>query len=142
MRKFSWNVIIDTAALSCFLFLSTTGVLMKYLLPPGSGQAKSIWGLGRHDWGNFHFWIAAAFFSIMALHLVLHWNWIIGVLKGKKTDKSGKRFILGLGSLLIIVIIAISPLLSGVEHNTGSSSTQGKGTTEHVDDHSEQEDGQ
>jgi hypothetical protein len=111
---------------------------MKYILPPGSGQARTIWGLGRHDWGDFHFWIAATFFGVSALHLFLHWNWIVAVLKGKKTHKSGKRFTLGLVSLFIIVAIAISPLLSEVEKKSGNSN--GKGMSEHVDDHNDHAD--
>jgi len=107
---------------------------MKYILPPGSGQSRAIWGLGRHDWGDFHFWIAVIFFGVSALHLILHWNWIVAVLKGKKTNKSGKRFALGLASLLIIVTIAISPLLSEVEKKSGNSN--GKGMSEQVDSHS------
>ena len=45
------NFVIDTVAFVAFVLLTTTGVLMRYLLPPGSGHYTTIWGLDRHEWG-------------------------------------------------------------------------------------------
>ncbi len=59
--KATLNFIIDVIAFTGFLFLTTTGVLMRYLLPPGSGRFASLWGLNRHEWGTIHFWISVAF---------------------------------------------------------------------------------
>ena len=43
-------------AFAGFVLLITTGVLMRYVLPPGSGRRAAIWGLDRHGWGDLHFW--------------------------------------------------------------------------------------
>jgi hypothetical protein len=84
--------------------LITTGSILKWVLPPGSGggghgaglglgrgrggggwgagagggaePAKALLDLTRHEWGDVHFWIAAALLAGVVLHLALHWGWI------------------------------------------------------------------
>ena len=120
-RKFIQNVIVDSTAFVAFILLTTTGVLMKYILPPGSGHHTTIWGFDRHAWGDFHFWVAVVMFGALTLHLFLHWNWIAGVFTGKVKNGSGQRFLLGVVGLITVVMLAISPLLSPkvVQENTG-----------------------
>jgi len=109
------NIIIDTVAYTEFVFLATTGLLMRYTLPAGSGHHTMVWGLDRHEWGALHFWIAIAFLATLALHLILHWNWIVHVLRGRKTESSGLRFGLGLFGLIALLVLALTPLISPVE---------------------------
>jgi hypothetical protein len=109
------NAIVDYAAFMAFVFLTTTGVLMRYLLPPGSGRHTQIWGLDRHEWGTVHFWISLTLFGILALHIILHWKWIISVIKGKPRQGSRSKFLLGTASLFAVVALGISPIISPVE---------------------------
>ena len=44
MNRTTLNFVVDTAAFVGFVLLTTTGVLMHYLLPPGSGHHTTIWG--------------------------------------------------------------------------------------------------
>jgi hypothetical protein len=125
LRKKTWNVIIDTLAYIAFVVLSMTGVIMYFILPPGSGHSRSIWGLGRHDWGDIHFWAAVSFFSILVLHLILHWKWIVSVLKGTPRTDSRWRFLIGSVGLIAIVLVSLAPLLSPVENN-GSKEHDGE----------------
>ena len=58
------NAVLDLAGLLLFGALLSTGLMMKYILPPGSGRGQSastVLGLGRHDWGGIHFWVSLAF---------------------------------------------------------------------------------
>jgi len=80
--------------------LAATGVILKWVLPPGSGgghgwgggwgHASRGWGWGhegfgprtlmgmtRHEWGDVHFWISMSLVAMLLLHLVLHWRWIV-----------------------------------------------------------------
>lgn len=114
-NKRNFNIIIDTVAYAGFVFLATTGLLMRYTLPAGSGHHTTVWGLDRHEWGALHFWIAVAFLATLTLHLIIHWNWIISVLRGRKTESSGLRFGLGLFGLIALLVLALTPLLSPVE---------------------------
>lgn len=119
IKKPTLNFAIDSAAFTAFLLLITTGVLMRYLLPPGSGRISTIWGWNRHDWGDIHFWIAIIFLSISALHLVLHWEWVVCKIKGRKCEDSQARFriLLAVVAILTLIALALSPLLSPVEQN-------------------------
>jgi hypothetical protein len=76
------------------LGLIITGSIMKWVLPPGSGggggehigrsfrggrgehAAETLWSMTRHEWGDLHFWIAAALVAFILLHLALHFGWI------------------------------------------------------------------
>jgi hypothetical protein len=115
MKRSNLNFIVDVIAFIGFVVLTTTGVLMRYILPPGSGHYSTIWGLDRHEWGGLHFWISVVFFSILALHLVLHWRWIVSVVTGRSHEGSGLRAGLGIVGLATVVALAISPLLVSVE---------------------------
>lgn len=123
MKRTNLNFSIDAAAFVGFILLTTTGVLMRYVLPPGSGSYSTIWGLDRHEWGGIHFWISILFFSILALHLVLHWRWITSVVTGKHQETSGLRAGLGVVGLITVIALAVSPLLSPVEIQNKESSS-------------------
>jgi fucose 4-O-acetylase-like acetyltransferase len=128
IRKPALNFIIDSVSFFAFVLLITTGVLMRYLLPPGSGRISSIWGLNRHDWGDIHFWIAVVFLSIMALHLVLHWDWVVCRIKGRQCEDSQARFrvMLAVLAILALLALALSPLLSRVEQNSNPAPRRGR----------------
>ena len=89
MRRTALNFIVDLIAFADLLLLGATGVVLKWVLPPGSGghgrafhggrggdQIRTLWGLGRHDWGDVHFVLSLLFLFLMLVHLLLHWTWI------------------------------------------------------------------
>tara|TARA_R110000787_G_scaffold22308_6_gene64951 strand:+ start:4026 stop:4616 length:591 start_codon:yes stop_codon:yes gene_type:complete len=115
MKKSNQNFIIDTLAIITFIFLTSTGILMRFMLPPGSGKHTTIWNLDRHEWGAIHFWLSVAFFSILAFHLIYHWRWIVKMASGKPRDYSGNRIILGVIGFITVVLFAIAPLVTPVE---------------------------
>ncbi len=123
MKRTTVNFFIDATAFVGFCFLTTSGILMYYILPPGSGRRQSIWGLDRHDWGSFHYWTALLLFAVLAAHLALHWRWILSVARGRKKESSGLRLALGALGLIAVIALAIAPLISPVEQ--GSSGGQG-----------------
>ena len=123
MKRTNLNFIIDTVAFIGFVLLTTTGALMRYVLPPGRGSYSTVWGLDRHEWGGIHFWVSVVFFSILALHLVLHWRWIANVVAGQHHEASGLRAGLGIVGLITVIALAISPLLSPVEIQSKESSS-------------------
>ena len=115
MKRSRKNFVIDSLAFLFFLCLVSTGIVLHYLLPHGSGGSRSIWGMNRHDWGDIHFYISIGFLLILAIHLILHWNWIVNLIRGKKRETSGRRALLGLVAVLAILAVAVSPLLSPIE---------------------------
>jgi hypothetical protein len=115
MKRPTQNFTIDTIAFIGFVLLSTTGVLMRYVLPPGSGRFKTVWGLDRHEWGSIHFWIALVFLGILAIHLVLHWRWIVTFITARPREGSGLRAGLGVVGLVGLMVLSFAPLLSPIE---------------------------
>jgi hypothetical protein len=105
VKKTTINLWLNVLAFINFCALAATGAIMRWVLPPGSGgrfagggrgmgrgwrggrgaldaagsdegPIKVLWGWGRHDWGDLHFWLAVGLIAIILLHLVLHWSWI------------------------------------------------------------------
>lgn len=89
MKRSSLNFVIDAVSFLVMLGLGFTAVIMKYILPPGSGGLgrlshsgagrqgiKHLWSMGRHDWGGVHFYLAVSLLVLMAVHIYLHWGWI------------------------------------------------------------------
>jgi hypothetical protein len=115
MNRPEKNFLIDSIAFIGFVLLTSTGILMRYVLPPGSGRWKVIWGLDRHEWGSIHFWISVIFLSILTIHLILHWRWIVTFFKGIPREGSGLRVGLGIVGLIGLIALALAPLVSTVE---------------------------
>lgn len=112
--------VIDALAFIGFLFVVSTGVLMRYELPPRSGRALEVLGLNRHEWGDVHFVLSILFLSVLAIHLLLHWRFILGVFRGHVAGGSRWRVLLGLVGLLAVLALAAAPLVAPKEE-TGSA---------------------
>ncbi|MGB0715312.1 MAG: DUF4405 domain-containing protein, partial [Phycisphaerae bacterium] len=65
-----------------FLAMVATGVILRDLLPPGSGGRNgcpprlTLWGFGRHEWSETHFWLSLSLIGILVIHVGLHWSWV------------------------------------------------------------------
>ncbi len=149
MKRVHTNFVIDAVAFVAFLALMSTGLLINYQLPPGSGRVDgmgrgrgagerditALWGWTRHEWGEIHYWIAGLLIAVLAVHLVLHWNWIVCVVRGKRGEASGIRFGLGLASVVALLMLAATPLLmpttttTRTEFQEQRSGIQPNGTT-------------
>ena len=94
IKRVTLNFIIDLLSFVNLLFLACTGFIIKYVLPPGSGgrgqelhggrgagEIKSLWSMTRHEWGDVHFYLAVLFVALIAVHIILHWTWIMSYFK-------------------------------------------------------------
>jgi len=101
MKKITWNFIVDCAGFVAMLGLVVTGYIIKYVLPPGSGgrgramhngqggeHIKTLLSLGRHDWGDIHFYFAVAFAALIIVHIILHFDWIKAYCKNHLLKKN------------------------------------------------------
>ena len=115
LRRSTLNILVDTVALLLVAGMAFTGTIMRYILPPGSGghgrgAARTLWGLGRHDWGDLHFVLAVVFGVVALVHVALHWAWVCETgrqLIGRGADGtvSSRRFRLGCGAGFLAVLI-------------------------------------
>lgn len=115
MKRASLINLIDIIAFTAFLFLTSSGILLRYLLPAGSGRWSEVWGMTRHQWGEVHFWVSIFFFAILAFHLLQHWRFVLGLFRGRLQDCMRLRIALGLTGLVAIVLLSLAPLISNVE---------------------------
>jgi len=115
VKRPTLNLLVDAAAFVGFVLLTSTGVLLRYVLPPGSGRLTTLWGLERHGWGEVHFWISMGFLACLAIHLVVHRRWIVSVVRGRPRQGSALRVALGVIGLLAVLAAAAAPFLAEVE---------------------------
>lgn len=104
-------IVIDVLAFVAFVFVVTTGVLLHYILPPGTGRFLEVMGLNRHEWGDVHFVLSFVFLAVLATHLLLHGRFIRGLFRGHAEDGSRLRLLLGLLGLFAVIALAVAPLL-------------------------------
>jgi hypothetical protein len=95
--KHKGTILIWTDLINAVLFvaLATTGIILRWVLPHGSGggggagqhgggrgfrggrgPAPELLDMTRHEWGDIHFWIAVSLVAFVLLHLALHFGWI------------------------------------------------------------------
>lgn len=115
IRKPTQNFIIDIASLVAMTLIAATGLLIRYTLPPGQGHGRTVLGLTRHEWGGIHFWIAVLLLALLVIHLVLHWKWIVTMIRGKVADTAPRRVRIGVAVAAILLLLLLSPFLLPVE---------------------------
>ena len=120
LKKTNLIKYVDIVAFVSFVFAVSTGVLMRYVLPPRSGQAIEIFGLSRHEWGDIHFYITSTFLAILSIHLFLHWRFIQNLFQGQVKEAGTSRLLLGLIGLFAVLAIAIAPFVAPKEQSTES----------------------
>jgi len=136
MTNLKKNFIIDLLSYVGFVLLLGTGLILKYILPHGSGRIigegtgrvsgekliTTLWGMNREQWGQIHFWIAIAILVVLLFHLILHWRWIVCVLRGRKRppDAHGGRAALGIAGMFGILALILLPFLTPTEEATRS----------------------
>lgn len=131
MKRSTLISLIDIVAFTAFLFLTSSGILIRYMLPPGSGRWSEVWGMTRHQWGDVHFWISLVFFAVLALHLLQHWRFVLGLFRGHLKECMRLRVALGLVGLVAVVLLALAPLITPVQvdENREDRPYRGKGHT-------------
>ena len=89
MRKTTQNYIIDVIFGLLLLLQGVTGFVLWFVLPGGyryrGGAGLSGGGSAflfpRQDWLDIHRWLAVALLVLLALHIAIHWQWIISMTK-------------------------------------------------------------
>jgi hypothetical protein len=116
MKKSKLNLIIDAMLLLCLAAIAGIGLLIKYVLVPGYQRweiyARNVslflWGLDRHQWGTIHFIIGLVFLSLLVLHIILHWQMIVGIYRRLIPNRFA-RWITALILICITIILFVFP---------------------------------
>ena len=124
MKKSSLIKLIDVAAFIGFIFVVSTGVLLRYILPTRSGKAIEIFGMNRHEWGDIHFQITVAFLIILSIHLFLHWKFFVRMFQDGFKSAGAYRLVLSIVALVAVLALAIAPFVVPLEYSETSGGAQ------------------
>jgi hypothetical protein len=74
-----WFVNVLSAVL--VFLIGLTGLINWWVLPRGFEARGSVWLSFRHTLVEVHGWLALAFLACIAIHIVLHWSYVVTNLK-------------------------------------------------------------
>lgn len=114
MQKARVNFIIDAAMLACGAALAGIGFLMKFVLIPGKerfavyGRNVDLFflGIGRHEWGTLHLWLAVCLAGLLAGHIFLHLGWITGMARNMIAGRMAGT-IMAAAFLVLCLVLAL-----------------------------------
>jgi hypothetical protein len=122
MSRTTINFLLDATLLAAFSVLVFSAVTMRFIFPPGpDAKGWYLWGLSYDQWATVEFSMVAALALGILLHVMLHWNWVCGVVatrlardKRAKLDE-GSQTLYGVGLLIAIfnllgLVIAVAAL--------------------------------
>lgn len=124
MNRTIINSIIDGLSLILFSLVISTGLLLEYVLPPGSGRIEMMMrgrgqghqsilvflDLTRHEWGNIHLILALALLFLIVVHAALHWKWIYAIAWKQSDERNpwARRAVVVLAIFIITGSVAVS----------------------------------
>ena len=47
----------------------------------GGGGELTFWAISKHTWIDIHDWVAVALTVLVIIHVILHWKWIVRMVK-------------------------------------------------------------
>ena len=115
------NFFIDSFLLFGGVITALSGIYFLFLPVGGyQGGRNPTYGIiilfDRHTWSDIHIWAGVAIVALAAIHIPLHWKWIVSmtrrgirIMLGKGKMNNGSKFNLGVN-----IIIGLSALISGL----------------------------
>ena len=88
MKKATKNYIIFATLFILGLFQAVSGFVLWLALPQGGGWRGgrfgggveyTFWSFSRHTWLDIHDWVAVAIMTVIVIHLILHWKWMVNM---------------------------------------------------------------
>jgi len=87
MSKTKLNYLLDVVIAVAFIASALTGIVFLFAGSGGYQGGRNpafqteILGLNRSLWSDLHTWVSLVMMGGIAIHLVLHWNWIVCMTK-------------------------------------------------------------
>ena len=120
MSRGPLNLLIDTLAAALLLTMAATGYVLRFPLRPGTNRTHVLWGLSRHEWGELHAWASLGLLVVLAIHLVLHWDWVVTMIRRRFASiqsggaRSGRRA----GLMTVAAIFLLAALFARAAHRS------------------------
>ena len=81
-------------------------MLLAYRLPHGGAAGRTLFlSFGRHAWGEIHTWLAYLSVTLLVVHLLLNWQWLVKVAASKQVWRLAAGILMGLfivGAFLLL----------------------------------------
>jgi len=88
MNKVKLNIFTDIITGLLFLVSATSGLVLKFFLPNGSGKLGRLFlNLVRENWLSIHDISSIGFLILIIIHLLSHWKWILNIPSMLKQNK-------------------------------------------------------
>jgi uncharacterized protein DUF4405 len=103
------NFVLDSMLLAAFTVLIWSSMIIRFVFPPGpDAKGWLLWGLAFDHWETLQFAMVAVLALGVLIHVMLHWNWVCGVIatrlardKKAKIDE-GSQTLYGVALLIVI----------------------------------------
>lgn len=107
------NFWLDAAMLVVFLALVFVSVVVRFVFPTAASTSGwTLWGASLDQWMDIQFGLLGLFSFAVLVHLMLHWNWVCGVVTArllrardgkKRTWDEGTKTIVGVGLMIVLL---------------------------------------
>ena len=112
MSRTTINFWLDTTLLVVFVALMWCAVVVRFVFPLGpTVHDARLWGGNFQQWMTFQFGLICVLALGILVHVMLHWNWVCGVISGfrssdsKKKMDDGVKTLYGVGLLIVLLNI-------------------------------------
>jgi hypothetical protein len=114
------NFLLDAVLLTMFSAILAIAAILRFVFPPTNSAAGwRLWGWQLEQWHELLFGAIGLFALAVLLHVMLHWNWVCGVIASKLSkwlDRSvrieeasktlwGVSLLIGIFSVLAILLV-------------------------------------
>lgn len=122
--KAIFNFFVDVALIVPIIIALWVTAMLRLVFPvPTSADGWRLWGLTYTQWSDVQFFSLCAFVLLALEHVVLHWNWVCGVvatkiLRIKTRPDEGVQAIYGVGAFIIVLVammVSLFAAMAGVE---------------------------
>jgi len=92
MDKTKINYIVDFFITLSFIITAISGLIMFFFLPEGvqRGGYQQFLGLIKKNWVTLHNYAGIIMVVLVIIHFILHWDWIVCMIKGFFSKKQKK----------------------------------------------------
>ncbi len=116
------NWLIDAGLLIAGIIVALSGIYFLFLPTGGyQGGRNPYYGIQilfeRHTWDDLHTWAGIALIAIAAVHLAVHWTWVVNMTRrtiNELTGRCGCMNARGRWNFVLNTVVALSFVLAAV----------------------------
>lgn len=112
------NFVLDAVLLIAAVFLLWVSVVMRMVFPaPTTADGWMLWGLSYDRWHDVQFSTLCVVALLALEHLVLHWNWVCGIiatkiLRVRKRPDEANQAVYGVATFITLLLTLLAGLIA------------------------------